>query len=114
MLRLIRTRRRGGFTLIEIMVVILIIGVLLAIAFPVFGKARDTARTKTCIRNLREISDAKEQYTMEARKKEGDAVSFANLVPTYLRKTPECPAGGTYDIQPAGENPTCTIEGHEL
>ena len=114
MLRLIRTRRRGGFTLIEIMVVILIIGVLLAIAFPVFGKARDTARTKACIRNLREISDAKEQYAMEARKQEGDLVSFANLVPTYLKNVPECPAGGDYNIQPTGEQPTCTIEGHEL
>lgn len=114
MVRLIRMRRRGGFTLIEIMVVVLIIGILLAIAFPVFGRARETARMKSCMKNLRQISDAKEQYAMEFKKQEGDPVAFANLVPAYLKKMPECPSGGTYDPKLVGEKPTCTIEGHEL
>jgi len=114
MFRLIRTRRRGGFTLIEIIIVTLIIGVLLAIALPVFGKARETVRARSCIRNLRQMEDAKEQYAMEARIQEGDPVTFDNLVPSYLRKIPDCPSGGAYNLQPAGEEPTCTISGHEL
>ena len=110
----------SGFTLIEIMIVVLIIGVLLAIAMPNFVKARETARAKNCLANLKEISAAKEQWVMDFRKNADDTPSKDNLTAEgaesgkYLKKWPSCPGGGDYTIDSIGNPPTCTIEGHTL
>jgi len=85
---------RRGFTLIEIMIVVLIIAVLLAIAIPNFMKARDTSRTKACVANLRQIDTGKVQYAMDAKLAAGAPVTEANLVPDYVKQFPDCPAGG--------------------
>ena len=58
-------KRSIGFTLVEIMIVVAIIGLLAAIAVPSFLKARDTARRTSCINNLRQIDGAKDQYAIE-------------------------------------------------
>lgn len=110
----IRIRRKRGFTLIELMFVVFIIGILLAIAIPSFTQARDKAQTKTCIKNLSIMHTAKEQFAIVEKKTEGDDVSMDELVPRYVRQTPECPADGDYDPMPIGENPTCTYDNHEL
>ena len=105
-------KRNRAFTLVEIMIVVLIIGILLAIAVPNFIRARESSRTKTCIANLKQIDAAKEQWAMENKAKDGDACG--NLVPDYLKAMPSCPAGGTYTIGNVGTNPTCSIAGHAL
>lgn len=105
-------RRRDGFTLIEIMIVVLIIGVLLAIAMPGFAKARDITRTRACIKNLRLIEQAKVQAAMDRNIGEGQAVGFDILVPDYLKSQPVCAAGGTYDCKTLGADATCTVTGH--
>ena len=51
----INTSRKAGFTLVEIMIVVAIIGLLAAIAIPNFVKARNTSQTNACINNLRQI-----------------------------------------------------------
>ncbi len=102
---------RRGFTLIEIMIVVLIIAVLLAIAIPNFMKARDTSRTKACVANLRQIDTGKVQYAMDAKLASGAAVAEANLVPDYIKDFPSCPAGGTYTIGAIDTNPTCSTGG---
>ena len=105
--------RRGGFTLIEIMIVVAIIGVLLSVAMASFTKARENSRLKSCLKNMQVISWAKEQYAIEAGKSDGDPVVITDLVPVYIRHDPECPASGTYTPMPIGEDVDCTIVGHD-
>lgn len=105
-------RRDGGFTLIEIMIVVLIIGVLLAVALPGFARARDTARARSCVKNLRTIEEAKVQAALDLSIAEGGAVGFDILVPNYLKSQPICPAGGTYDTKTLGTESTCSIPDH--
>jgi prepilin-type N-terminal cleavage/methylation domain-containing protein len=61
---LLNRRRERGFTLVEIMIVVLIIGILLAIAVPSFMNARERSRANACRSNLRQIQAAKEQWAM--------------------------------------------------
>lgn len=60
-----RAARRCGFTLIELLVVIAIIALLAAILFPVFSRARETARKASCLSNMRQIGLATMQYTQD-------------------------------------------------
>jgi prepilin-type N-terminal cleavage/methylation domain-containing protein len=104
-------RGRKGFTLVEIMIVVLIIGILLAIAVPNFVKARENSRAKSCLSNLRTISYAKEQWAVEFKKHTTDTPGDTDLYGSagYIRSTPLCPGGGTYTISDLATVPTCSI-----
>ena len=109
-------KARKGFTLVEIMIVVLIIGILLAIAVPNFIRAREGSRTKSCIANLKHIDSAKEQWAMDNKKSDGDAVTAGALWAAggYIKSQPACPSGGTYVVGNIGTNPTCSIAGTHI
>jgi prepilin-type N-terminal cleavage/methylation domain-containing protein len=106
-----RIRKSRGFTLVEIMIVVLIIGILMAIAVPNFIRARESSRTSTCVSNLKQMDSAKEQYAMEARLAAGAGIAIGDIVPDYIKAAPACPSGGTYTVGNVGANPTCSNGG---
>ena len=110
----IRTSNKSGFTLVEIMIVVAIIGLLAAIAIPNFVKARTTSQANACINNLRQYDGAVQQYALE-NKQPSTASYTLSLLKPYIKldsggNLPACPAGGTYAQGSTVTNPpTCTL-----
>ncbi len=110
-------KRKSGFTLVEIMIVVLIIGLLAALAVPTFVRARDRTRMNTCINNLRQMESAIQQWAME----DGDNTNpNTGMAPAdweaFIRGgIPECPSGGDYTIPGSVDDPpTCSEDDHLL
>ena len=106
-------RKCAGFTLLEIIIVLSVIGLLAAICVPRFVKARTASQTSVCVNNLRQIDSAKTMHAIEERKGSGETVDPDSLDP-YLKKPFESmvePANGEYELHSVGENPTCTLGG---
>jgi prepilin-type N-terminal cleavage/methylation domain-containing protein len=109
-----KTSQKSGFTLVEIMIVVAIIGLLAAIAIPNFIKAREKSQTSVCISNMKQIEGAVEQWATEAHKKTGDAVPYpgvagAGIVPDYVKAKPQCPAAALdYAVATVGTIPIVT------
>jgi prepilin-type N-terminal cleavage/methylation domain-containing protein len=106
-----RTSRVAGFTLVEIMIVVAIIGLLAAIAIPNFVRARTTSQTNACINNLRQIDGAVQQWALENKASSTSPVTAANILP-YLKSSVVCPAGGTtfadsYTLATVQDKPVC-------
>ena len=103
---------RKGFTLVEIMIVVAIIGLLAAIAIPNFIKAGEVALKNACIANMKQIQGGIERYALDTGTTSG-TVATSNLVPDYMQSWPNC--GSTaYAVPTVGSTPTCptTISGH--
>ena len=110
----IKTKQNAGFTLVEIMIVVAIIGLLAAIAIPNFIKARQASQKAACVANLRTMDGAKATWALEQRKTNSDVPTDADLfgATSYIREKPGCPAGGTYTLNQVDAKPACTIADH--
>jgi prepilin-type N-terminal cleavage/methylation domain-containing protein len=109
----IRNSAKSGFTLVEIMIVVAIIGLLAAIAIPNFVKARSASQTNACIANMKQIEGAKATWALENRKSNTDTPATTDLygANAYIRSEPTCPGGGTYTLGNVATRPVCSLSG---
>jgi prepilin-type N-terminal cleavage/methylation domain-containing protein len=111
--------KKQGFTLVEIMIVVAIIGLLAAIAIPNFVRARTTSQMNACINNLRQIDGAKQQWALE-HQAIGAALPGVTDIQPYLGRgsggtQPTCPADSSlsfatsYTLNDCQTPPACQI-----
>ena len=106
-----RNQPKAGFTLLEIMIVVGLIGMLTAIAIPNLVKARNSSQSNACINNLHQIDNAIQEWALENKKDVSQTVAFSDIS-TYLKFATICPSGGTdfsdsYTIVDVGTKPVC-------
>jgi prepilin-type N-terminal cleavage/methylation domain-containing protein len=99
-------RNNKGFTLVELMVVLLIIGILVAIAIPIYNKTQENAQKRACQSNLRTLDGAAAQYYAANETWPGNVDDLVNK--SYIKKAPNCPANSS-----AGYNWNGTVNAFE-
>jgi len=113
-------RKPAGFTLVEVMIVVAIIGLLASIAVPNFIHSREVSHQKACIANLRQLEGAVQSWALEQKKSSGDSIDSGELFGStaYIKSVLHCPAGGSYSYfligNPIHVSCSLTTQGHTL
>ncbi|MBL7069104.1 MAG: prepilin-type N-terminal cleavage/methylation domain-containing protein [Candidatus Omnitrophica bacterium] len=115
----IKRYKKKGFTLVEIMIVVAIIGILASIAIPTYNKLRIDARASVCKANLKQIESAIDQWAFENSITSEDVSleSYEDEIYSYFAfGEPSCPSGGENVFGSMGDSSrvTCSsgLEGH--
>ena len=98
-----------GFTLVELMIVIGIIGFLSAVAIPSFIRSRATAQAASCIANLKQMEGATQLWAVDTSVADTAVPLWDDLIPNYIRTRPKCPGGGDYVLASSNSRPTCSL-----
>jgi prepilin-type N-terminal cleavage/methylation domain-containing protein len=111
---IMKAKHLAGFTLIEIMIVVAIIGLLAAIAVPNFQRAIAESRLKACALNRKSIDVAKLQWSVDHQSPPTASPADTDLFgeDAYIEHKPNCPASGTYAINTVRERCTCSYPKH--
>jgi prepilin-type N-terminal cleavage/methylation domain-containing protein len=111
---IMKTALRNGFTLIEIMVVVAIIGLLASIAIPNLKHAIDRSRQQVCAVNRKNIDGAKLQWALDHKEPLTATPADEDLFgeSRYIDHKPDCPARGEYSLNAVGEKCTCNASLH--
>ena len=110
-----RSNRPSGFTLVEIMIVVAIIGILAAIAIPGLQGSIERSRAQACAVNRKNIDGAKMQWALDHKRPLSDVPTDNHLFGTglYIDHKPDCPAGGAYALNAVEEKCTCSVPPHQ-
>ena len=105
-----KTNCKSGFTLVEVMIVVAIVGLLAALGIRNYISARMTAQRNVCITNLKQLDSAKQQWAADNSKGTADLPVSSDLFgPTlYLKTNVVCPVGGSYSFNAVSLMPTCS------
>lgn len=112
-------KNKKGFTLVELMVVVAILGILVAVAIPVYNSVTDKAEAGVCHANARTLDSAVMQYkTLVIVPQDGEdfsddvaADTLDDVLAEYMQEWPVCPDGGTYSYDAGTGRVICSIHG---
>lgn len=104
-------RNKKGFTLVEIIIVVAIVGILSAVATIHFIRARQMARNNICVTNLKQIQDAIQNWAIGENMDATDIPTTGDLVPRYIQSWPACPQRNqSYEPCAVDEVPQCPTD----
>jgi prepilin-type N-terminal cleavage/methylation domain-containing protein len=110
----VRKPTTAGFTLVEIMIVVALIGLLATIATPTWVRARTNSQTNACVNNLRQIEGAKQQWGLETKQSPSSVPTYTELS-SYLKHAVSCPSSSdttfaaSYEMNPLSSPVACKV-----